>query len=174
MPLARLLAGEDYALGDWYATPLTSAQAGMLLEAARQAQRSCLCAGGSCGPMQMLAEICHFWLGKAPRAGATDPVTHPREAALRELVTGQLLASRKRVPATTHLARGFRLAAPFLETPEYFRLVREHELLACLPYSDRPAVAQDLPVLLNEAAVIRRLRHGDRRRPIWPHLDTVG
>jgi hypothetical protein len=173
-PLTRLLAGTDYSLADWYATPLVPLAAGAVLALAERALRSRLCAGASRASLQVLVQICRFWQDGVLEACGTASVTDAREAALRELVQGQLLASRKLARAPAHLARGFRLAAPLLETADYFRLLREHELLACLPYSDRPAPALDLPALLNEAAVIRRLQRGDRRRPVWPHLDTLG
>lgn len=173
-PLTRLLAGTDYSLADWYATPLAPVTAGAVLAAAQRALQSRLCAGASRAPLQVLVQICGFWLDGLPEERGTASTTDAREAALRELVRGQLLASRKLAPAPAHLARGFRLAAPLLDTADYFRLLREHELLAGLPYSGRPAPAQDLPALLNEAAVIRRLQCGDRRRPVWPHLDTLG
>jgi hypothetical protein len=176
-PLARLLSDADYSLADWYATPLVPAAAGALLRVTQRVIQSRLRSGGPRLPLQVLLQIARFSLEgpSAPLAAIPlDPPPTAREAALQELVYGQLLVSRKLRPAPAHLARGFRLAAPLLETPEYFRLVREHELLACLPLSDTPAAARDLPVLLNEAAVIRRLQRGDRRRPAWPHLDTLG
>ncbi|MGD2112862.1 MAG: hypothetical protein PVI50_05710 [Gammaproteobacteria bacterium] len=176
-PLARLLSAADYSLADWYATPLAPAAAGALLRVTQRAIQARLRSGGSCLPLEILLQIARFSLEKpsAPLpAISRNPPPAAREAALQELVYGQLLVSRKLQPAPAHLARGFRLAAPLLEATEYFRLVREHELLTCLPFSDTPAAARDLPALLNEAAVIRRLQRGNRRRPTWPHLDTVG
>ncbi len=176
-PLAGLLAGADYALTDWYATPLSASAAGVLLSATQRAIPSRLRSGASSATLQVLLQICRFWQ-EVPRGSPAmlwqQPVQSAREAALQELVHGQLLASRKLRPALAHLARGFRHAAPLLETADYFRLLREHELLAGLPFSDTPAAAADLPALLNEAAVIRRLQHGGRRQPAWPHLDTLG
>jgi hypothetical protein len=176
-PLARLLAGADYSLADWYATPLSPSAAGVWLTAAHRAVQDRLRSGASCFALQVLLRICRFWKEGRPAADAVlraGPLHTAHEAALLELVHGQLLASCKLQPAYTHLARGFRQAAPWLETADYFRLLREHELLACLPLSDTPSAAQDLPALLNEAAVIRRLQRGERRRPAWPHLDTLG
>ncbi len=176
-PLAGLLAGADYALTDWYATPLSARAAGALLSATQCEIQARLRSGASSAPLQVLLQICRFWR-EEPRGSHAVFWPHPaqssREAALQELVHGQLLASRKLRPALAHLARGFRHAAPLLETADYFRLLREHELLAGLPFSDTPAAAADLPALLNEAAVIRRLQHGGRRQPAWPHLDTLG
>ena len=174
-PLAGLLAGADYALTDWYATPLSAKAAGFLLSATQRAIQLQLRSGVSSGPLQVLLQICRFWQEEprgSPAMSWQQPAQSAREAALQELVHGQLLASRKLHPALTHLARGFRHAAPLLETADYFRLLREHELLAGLPFSDTPVAAADLPALLHEAAVTRRLQHGDRRPPPWPHLDT--
>ncbi|MEZ5541228.1 MAG: hypothetical protein R3F42_04205 [Pseudomonadota bacterium] len=172
-PLTRLLTGTDWSLADWYAVPLAPALAARLLAATRDAFTARLLGGASPVTLRVLQQIVQFALDGT----VGEAVTHTagaREHALGELVRGQLLASRKLQPAMTHLERGFRLAAPFLATADYFRLLHEHELLACLPYGATPAVAQDLPALLNEAAVIRRLRQGDRRRPVFPHTDTLG
>lgn len=175
-PLVRLLHCSEWSLADWYATPLTPAEAGDWLSSTQQAIQQRLRSGEPCFPLQVLLQICRFWLDAShvpdsetlrPRKGSV------RHAALPELVYGQLLASRKLRSAMPYLERGFRLAAPRLEAAAYFRLLREHELIACLPLSDTPAAPQDLPVLLNEAAVIRRLRRADRRRPICTHLDTL-
>ncbi len=176
--LARLLHCSTWSLADWYATPLTTAEAGAWLSATQQAIQQRLRDGASCFPLQLLLQICHFWLDELHRP-AFETLPHPagsdRHAALPDLVYGQLLASRKLRPAGVYLSRGFRHAAPFLEPAEYFRVLGEHELLAGLPLSDRPAAPLDLPALLNEAAVIRRLQGADRRLPVWPHhLDTLG
>jgi len=177
-PLARLLAGTDYSLAHWYARPLSPEEAGTWQSAAQRAIQDSLRSGVPCFPLQVLLQICRFWMDERPlpdTISGVDPIpAGRREAALRELVHGQLLVSRKLRPAYLHLSRGFRQAAPLLETTDYFSLLQEHELLARLPLSDTPAAAQDLPALLNEAAVIRALQRGDRRRPDWPHLDTLG
>lgn len=176
-PLARLLAGADYSLAEWYATPLSPAEAGALLSLAQQAVQQRLRSGASCIPLQVLLQVCRFWLVEPPAQPEVSwqyTARSAREAALQELVHGQLLVSRKLRPAQAHLSFGFRHAAPLLETADYFRLLRQHELLASLPLSRQPATAQDLPALLNEAAVIRRLQRSDRRQPAWPHLDTLG
>jgi hypothetical protein len=110
--------------------------------------------------------ICHYWMHsdcafeyRQLSALADDD----KELALLELVYGQLMISRKRLPARQHLARGFSLAARYLDTAEYFLVVRRHELLACLALSGPPAFPRNLQSLLTEAAVIRRLREGVQR-----------
>jgi hypothetical protein len=176
-PLAGLLSCASYSLADWYATPLSTTEAGTLLSLTQQAIQRRLRGGESCVPLQVLLQICRFWLEALPEPPGESwryPARSEREAALQELVHGQLLVSRKLRPALFHLSLGFRHAAPLLETADYFRLLREHELLACLPLSGEPAAAQDLTALLNEAAVIRRLQRSERRQPAWPHLDTLG
>jgi len=176
-PLARLLSCAGYSLADWYATPLSPAEAGTMLSLTQQAIQWRLRSGESCVPLQLLLQICRFWLETTPDLPGESwrfPARPDREAALQELVHGQLLISRKLRPALFHLSLGFRHAAPLLETADYFRLIREHELLACLPLSGQPAAPQDLTALLNEAAVIRRLQRGERRQSTWPHLDTLG
>jgi hypothetical protein len=176
--LARLLDCSTWSLADWYATPLTTAEAGAWLSATQQAIQLRLRGGASCFTLQVLLQICHFWLdelhGTACRT-MPQPAASARHAALPDLVYGQLLASRKLRPAGVYLSRGFRQAAHFLEPADYFRVLGEHELLAGLPLSDRPAAPLDLPALLNEAAVIRRLQGTDRRLTTWPrHMDTLG
>jgi hypothetical protein len=93
---------------------------------------------------------------------------------LLELVYGQLLISRKLQPATIHLEQGFMRAACYLDSGDYLRLLRRHELLGYLVLTDTPADPQPLDALLSEAAVIRRLRENTGRRNENDHHDTVG
>jgi hypothetical protein len=84
------------------------------------------------------------------------------------------LISRKLRPATTYLERGFMRAARYLDSSDYLRLLRRHELLDCLVLTGTPADPQPLDALLSEAAVIRRLREHTGRRNQTDHHDTVG
>ena len=103
-----------------------------------------------------------------------DDLVSLRDRALLELVYGQLLMGRKLSPAGEHLARGFRLAVPWLSSAGYFELVRRHERLDCLRLTDTPAPPQGLAALLAEAAVVQRLQTGGRGRRPNEHRDTVG
>ena len=94
-------------------------------------------------------------------ATAIDDPDHPTKAAAAEW-------------AGEHLARGFRLAVPWLSSAGYFELVRRHERLDCLRLTDTPAPPQGLAALLAEAAVVQRLQTGGRGRRPNEHRDTVG
>ena len=120
---------------------------------------------------------CRFLAGTDIEPGyqqlvATSRAT--RDTALLELVVGQLLISRKLQPATVHLKQGFIQAARYLNAPDYFRLVRRHELLGYLVLRENPAAPQPLDALLSEAAVIKRLRKHDGWHNENSHHDTVG
>jgi hypothetical protein len=172
-----LLKATPPSLAGWYADPVAIPAARTLLDAAQRQLQTRLCQGGRCFPLHVLRMICHFWMHSdcaleyrqlSALAGDVN------EQALLELVYGQLLISGKRLPAREHLARGFSLAAPYLDTTEYFLMVRQHELLACLALSGTPAVPRALHSLLTEAAVIRRLQAGVRRTHQSAHCDTLG
>ncbi|NNJ94050.1 MAG: hypothetical protein HKP57_04840 [Halobacteria archaeon] len=175
--VSGLFDREPPSLSAWYAEPLDTVVAGDLLVRAEAGQQACLRAGESCFRLRVLAIICHAWLGSEPeiRHEALAALAgDAHERALLDLVQGQLLASRKISGAMEYLQNGFRLAAPQLGATEYFALLQRHDLLDCLPYSVNPSVPQNLASLLNEAAVINRLRVGERRHHVIGHLDTVG
>jgi hypothetical protein len=165
------------SLAGWYADPIAAPAARALLDNAERRLRSCLCRGERCFPLHLLRMICHHWLQSDSALDyqqLSALACDDSECALLELVYGQLLISGKRLPARHHLARGFSLAAGYLDTADYFLLLRRHELLDYLPLSGTPATPQDLRSLQKEAAVIRRLQHGERRALENPHCDTLG
>lgn len=175
-PATAFLEHRTPGLADWYGDPLAPADAAALLQAAEQDIKSRLCRNVTCFPAHLLWLICRDWR-------QTDSALHYRqlastvsgtERALLELVWGQLLISRKLHPATVHLERGFRLAARELDTVDYFRLVRRHEVLGYLLLGDAPLAPQSLDSLLAEAAVIRCLRGNDTFRLDNAHRDTLG
>jgi hypothetical protein len=176
-PATVLLKGHIPSLAGWYAAPMTAEQAESLLLRVQCEQRRQLCQGCSSHSLHILQLIAHFWAGRdcslVYRQLAVPGTSEP-ERALLDLVYGQLLISRKLQPALRYLATGFAHAAPMLASTDYIRLVRQHELLAYLSLSGTPASAQDLPELLREAAVIRRLRDDRGRRFGGSHLDTIG
>jgi hypothetical protein len=174
---ADLLKSAEPSLTGWYADPIATAEARALLDRTQRRLRSRLCGGGRCFSLHVLRMICHHWLQsdsaldyRQLSALACDD----SERALVELVYGQLLISGKRKPARQHLARGFSLAARYLDTVDYLLLLRRHDLLEYLPLSESPVVAQDLQSLLKEAAVICRLRGNERRVHESSHRDTLG
>ena len=165
------------ALSGWYGDPMPPPAAQALLDRTERRLRSRLCHGGRCFPLNVLRMICRYWL---PSDSALDYrqlsalARDDGDRALVELVYGQLLISGRRLTAREHLARGFSLAARLLDAADYFVLLQRHELLEFLPLSETPALAQDLGALLKQAAVIRRLRDGERRHVRNAHHDTVG
>jgi hypothetical protein len=172
-----LLDNEQAALADWYAAPMVVRQAEAMQVVAQRAIQHSL-RTGTCGyQARVLAMICHWWLRPElqPEYEELQQIAGSiHQRALVQLVYGQLLASRKLEPARDQLGLGFRLAAALLTSAEYFRLLRRHEMLGMLTYGRTPAVAQDLPALLAEAAVIERLRRGNRTEFAARHTDTLG
>lgn len=175
--MGELLKPAAPPLSGWYGDPMDTSSAQVLLDYAKRRLRLCLCHGGRCFPLHLLQMICHHWL-------QSDSALEYRqlsmlacddgERALLELIYGQLLISGRHPDAREHLARGFSLAARRLHAADYFVLLRRHELLEYLPLSETLAVAQDLGSLLEQAAVIKRLRGGERKRFEKAHHDTLG
>jgi hypothetical protein len=173
----ELLKPERPSLTGWYGDPIAAPAAQALLDDAERRLQSHLCRGGRCFPLHVLRMICHHWLNSGSELDyrqLSSLACDDSERALAELVYGQLLISGKRLSARQHLARGFSLAAPHLDTADYFFLHRRHELLEHLLLSDTPAVAQDQRSLLQQAAVIRRLQEGERVAVRDAHHDTLG
>jgi hypothetical protein len=174
---ADLLKAARPSLTGWYADPITAPDAQALLDRIQRRLRSRLCRNGRCFPLPVLRLICHHWLqfdSALDYQQLSALVCDDSERALVELVYGQLLISGKRLPARQHLARGFSLAARYLDTVDYLLLLRRHDLLEYLPLSGSPVVAQDLQSLLKEAAVISRLRGNERCVHESSHRDTLG
>lgn len=176
-PAADLLCTQRQSLAAWYAEPATARELSGLQQAAEAGLRVRLCRGRSSFRPQLLQLVCQHLNGSDIEPGYRRLLATLRDAydmALLELVYGQLLISRKLQTATAHLESGFLQAARYLDSADYFRLVRRHELLGYLVLSENPAGPQPLDALLSEAAVIRRLRANDRRHYVNAHHDTVG
>jgi hypothetical protein len=172
-PAADLLRPQRPSLAAWYAGPLAAGPLARLQLAAAAGLQSRLCKGGSSFRPQLLQLVCRSLAGAYiepdyRQLRATVHAAH--DMALLELVYGQLLISRKLQPATTYLERGFMRAARYLDSSDYLRLLRRHELLGYLVLGDTPADPQPLDALLSEAAVIRRLcEHTGRRNQDTHH-----
>lgn len=183
MPM-DLLALADYPeadlpLADWYADPVPAEQAAAVLGKVRAVLRRAYFAGYSPFRLRLQEMIARFWLGRPVEVdylGLAQAARGARERALAELAYGQLLMSRKLAGAREHLSAGFALATPLFAAPDYFVVLKRHELLAHLPLADAPAAPQALDALLTEAAVIRRLRRAATapRRSTHSPKDTVG
>lgn len=164
-------------LAGWYAAPLAPSVAAQLQSQARQTQQQLLASQGNLFAPRLADLIAGYWQGRVIDLDyqsllATVP---PGQQALVELVYGQLLISQKLSGAREHLKRGFTLATPLLKPAEYFAVLRCHELLGSLVLTERPAVAQTLPSLLNEARVIKQLQPaGGRARHSHRDDDTLG
>lgn len=174
---AALLSKMPAPLSAWYGNPMTTETADQLLSRAHMQQQERLRAGAAGFQLQLLKTLCHDWLGTGPDNGFTELgalAGRRHERALLQLVRGQLLASRKACGAMAYLTAGFREAAPMLESADYFALVRQHELLEYLPWSEKPSMALALDELLAEAAVIKQLRSGQADMRACLHQDTVG
>ena len=176
---AALLSKMPAPLSAWYGNPMTAETADHLLSRARSQQQERLRAGAASFQLQLLETLCHEWLGTGSDNGFAELASlagRRHERALLQLVRGQLLASRKACGAMAYLTAGFREAAPMLESADYFALVRQHELLEYLPWSEKPSMALALALdeLLAEAAVIKQLRSGQADMRACLHQDTVG
>jgi hypothetical protein len=176
---AALLSKMPAPLSAWYGNPMTTETADQLLSRAHMQQQERLRAGATAAgfQLQLLKTLCHDWLGTVADNGFAELAAlagRRHERALLQLVRGQLLASRKACGAMAYLTAGFREAAPMLESADYFALVRQHELLEYLPWSEKPSMALALDELLAEAAVIKQLRSGQADMRACLHQDTVG
>lgn len=176
-PASCLLSRQQPALTAWYGEPPQAAGAAVLQARTREALQLNLCRERAAFPLHVLQLVCDYWsrgdAGSAYESLAAVAMER-RDRALLELVYGQLLMGRKLRPAGDHLARGFRLAVPWLSSAGYFELVRRHERLDGLRLTDTPAPAQGLAALLAEAAVVRCLQNGRRGHGLNEHRDTVG
>jgi hypothetical protein len=174
---AGLLNATRPALAGWYGDPMAAGATRTLLDAAQWQLQARLRHGGRLFPLHVLRMVCQYWTrsdSALEYQQLSALAAEDRERALVELVYGQLLISGKRVFAREHLARGFSLAVRHLDTPDYFLMVRRHELLAHLPLSGVAVLPQGLHALLAEAAVIRRLRNGERGAYAGVRRDTLG
>jgi len=165
------------ALGGWYAQPLDAVAAQRLGEQGRQRAQQAYRQRRSAlvGDVEQL--IAAFALGQAVNAELSSllrsPLT-PGERAMLLLIHGQLLISRRCSGAMGWLQQGFEAGRDLFLPADFFAVMRRHELLAELPLYEQPRDAVGLDVLLQEAAVIRRLR-GPRRSPaVRDGADTVG
>ena len=175
--VTALLHQQCPQLSEWYATPLTRSRLVPLQSALQQELQTRLCNGASCYALHLLQFVCRFQYRidvQLDYQQLLAAVQNVPEQALLELVYGQLLASCKQTGAHQHLADGFALAAEYLSSADYFRLVRQHELLGWLAFADTASAPQQLQSLLAEAAVIKQLQ-GDTGVPFGAtHRDTLG
>lgn len=148
------------SLGGWFAEPLSHDQARALRASAHRRLQRAYATGGDGFAGQVQELVAAFWLDGAVehRYAVLARAANGWQAALLELIHGQLLASRGMHPAPAHLDAGFAAAKGFLSAGDYFRVMRRHDLLRLLPVSLQPGPARTLDELLLQARVIKRLR----------------
>jgi len=164
------------ALSGWYADPLDPGEANKLLQHGEQTAQHAYRHGNNAlyGELeQTLARYSQSQpIDSKLEALAATPNLEARALVL--LIHGQLLMSRRIEGAREYLEQGFELARDHFLAPDFFAVMKRHELLAELPLYPQARKAQSLISLLNEAGVILRLR--GRRPPVIQRgpVDTMG
>ncbi len=154
-PIASLLV-------QWFAAPLSAPAAEAIARHARQrlerlGQQGCASFSGI-----MQQTIADWWLDAGNTICPTRGIHYAsskRKLALYHLIVGQLLISCKLQPAMDYLDMGLRHADGLIKPGEYFTLYNRHEELRYLTLTTSRQQGYDLPALLNESRVIRRLTH---------------
>lgn len=161
-------------LGMWHGDPLDTAAAQRLRARAQQRQRR--------GQRQRRCRTCalqelvaRYWLGEDLNTLYRHVLPLLRRSAhgraLLELITGQLLLSRRLSEARQHLERGFHLASRLFTPADYLTVLKRQQQLSHLPLSATPLPAAPLAQLLVTAQVIERME-GGRRGPRGKHDPT--
>ncbi len=131
-----------------------------------------------CADCDVAMMIADYWLGKDIQQNLQTLLATagtPRTIALSHLVYGQLLISRKLAGAMAALQQGLHVATDLLSAADYLRVMKRHQLLACLPLQQTPSPAAGLSQLLTEARVIQKLKSGRSSKPSpWDSSDTLG
>ncbi len=158
----------------WHADPLDAEAARTLLERAQQRQRrgQRLRRCRTCVLQELVARC---WLGEDIDALYRHALPLLRQSAhgraLLEIVTGQLLLSRRLNGARQHLEDGFHLASRLFTPADYLAVLNRRQQLAHLPLGETSLPAATLAELLTTAQVIDRLE-GDGRRLRGKHDPT--
>jgi len=152
-------------LVQWYATPLSREAAEKLaLSAKYRVDKSAKSANTSFAGI-MMQTIADWWLDTestmCPSRGIHYADTK-RKMALYHLMVGQLLMSSKMNMALDYLDMGLRYADGLIRGSDYFTLYNRHEELRYLSLSDKRQKPYDLPELLNESRVIRKLTQNNQ------------
>ena len=166
----------ELPLAGWYADPLTQEQASELagrIMGQRQGRQA------DCDPftLELFMMIARWWQGKPIEAEVRRlqrVYPEPARQGLASLVYGQLLISRKLGGAIEALDEALQRLAGELTPGDYIELLRRHQSLSRLHLGKRPAAAQTLQALLNEAAAIEALEGPKRPKPRSGRQDTTG
>jgi len=152
-------------LGMWHGDPLAAAAAQDLQARAQQRQRRGR-RQRRCRTCALQELVARYWLGEDLNALYHHVLPLLRRSAhghaLLELITGQLLLSRRLDAARQHLERGFHLASRLFTPADYLAVLKRHQQLAHLPLSATPLPAMPLAQLLVTAQVIERMAGGRR------------
>lgn len=161
-------------LGRWYAEPINAETARQRLDKwIRRRQQRLRQGHNDSVTLRLACAVARFQLGEnidselVAMARLYRTRHSPRALALLFLIHGQLLAARQLPGAKEKLAQGFRLANRLLHPQDYFGLLHRHKLLALLPVTSN-AIAQELKVLLQTAAVQERLETTQKTRRTPP------
>ncbi len=171
------MQGLPVSLAVWVADPVAVAAALEALPRIQQQLRSHRDVQ-AVFPLRLSEIILRFWSGQDTDAAYQNLsvlLDEPYHRAQLELCIGQLLMACRSLEAWLHLDQGFQLATHLLEPEDYFVVLKRHELLRQLPLRTGNSRAVSLDTLLNEAAVIVRLK-GDGNHPYTRsgHRDTLG
>lgn len=113
----------------------------------------------------MMQTVADWWLDNTGTLCLTQGIhyaTSRRKMALYHLIVGQLLMSCKLRMALDYLDMGLRHADGLINSADYFNLYNRHEELRFLPLFTTRQKPHNLPELLNESRVIRRLAPNSR------------
>lgn len=156
----RFLRCGPASASEWFAVPMPRSQALEFQSRAHSVLQRAYLTDGERLAGRLMELVSGFWLERPieTQFRVLRPNLEGWRRALLDLVYGQLLVSRRELPAMQHLDEGFIAAADFLAPNAYFTVMNRHELLRHLPLFAEPRPVRTLDELLAEARVIRRLR----------------
>ena len=146
----------------WYAVPVSSERAEILSQSAKYRLAKAGQRGQASFVGIMMQTIADWWLEPHTSLSLSRGLHYAdsqRKKAIYHLLVGQLLMSCKIDTAMEHLDEGLRQADGLISSSDYFTLYNRHEELRYVPVSNVRQKAYDLPQLLNESRVIRKLTH---------------
>ena len=146
----------------WYAVPVSSVRAEILSQSAKCRLNKAGQRGQASFVGLMMQTIADWWLEPHTSLCLSRGLHYAdsqRKKAIYHLLVGQLLMSCKMDTAMEHLDTGLRHADGLIPANDYFTLYNRHEELRYILVSNVRQKAYDLPELLNESRVIRKLTH---------------
>lgn len=169
---------QSLRLSAWQAEPMPHALASVYLEGVRTLLQQAYKKGTETSLLKIVKMTARYWLGRFRTVDFENllcTLDGEKYQALACLVYGQLLVSRKRSGAHEMLKQGFDRIQPWLQADEYFTLLKRHQQLGALSLSPTGSAALSLQELLNEAAIVRKLRGETRILPVHgDRSDTLG